>query len=298
MDEARLLRIQESIPKRFFFEDSFEKNGFPAKILANLPLRYDGVEHGNFLNCSPLLKKEQELHLFRKFNYLRYRLVKLTEGFQPSDENPWPKPCRGRKLKNLRESGVRELETLITRITETRNIILKANTRLVVKQVYRHAEYDSFEYHEMLSNAYCHIMKAIDNFDFRRGFKFSTYCVNVLKTNLGRDRGTLEKLKAPLENWECIDSTPSRFDADFSEVNSSYNKEIIEKVFEFLKRTMNKPEDKVEVLRGYYGLEGGEPMLLRELGEKLGISKERIRQIKRQALEAATNCGLVYDPLV
>lgn len=298
MDESRLRKIQESIPKRFFFDESFERNGFAGKILSDLPLSYEGVEHGNFLNCSPLLKKDQEFHLFRKYNYLRYRLVKLTSGFQPSDEKPWPKPCKGKKLKNLKESGVKELESLIVKINEVRNIILKANTRLIVKQVYRHADYDSFEYEEMLSNAYCHVIKAIENFDFRRGFKFSTYCVNVLKSNLGRDKGTLEKLKAPLENWESVDAAPSRFDAPLSEFNAGYNREMVEKIFEFIKRTMIKSEDKVEVLRGYYGLDGEEPMLLRELGQKLGISKERIRQIKKQALAAACNSGLVYDPLV
>jgi RNA polymerase sigma factor (sigma-70 family) len=38
------------------------------------------------------------------------------------------------------------------------------------------------------------------------------------------------------------------------------------------------------VLRMHYGLSGKEPMTLREIGKKLGLTRERIRQIQRAAL--------------
>ena len=39
-----------------------------------------------------------------------------------------------------------------------------------------------------------------------------------------------------------------------------------------------------EVLRLHYGLEGRQAMSLKEIGEKFGLTRERIRQIRRDAL--------------
>ena len=43
------------------------------------------------------------------------------------------------------------------------------------------------------------------------------------------------------------------------------------------------PRD-AEVLRLHYGLNGKAPMGLKEIGEKLGLTRERIRQIQHEAL--------------
>jgi len=43
------------------------------------------------------------------------------------------------------------------------------------------------------------------------------------------------------------------------------------------------PRD-AEVLRLHYGLDGNPPMGLKEIGEKLGLTRERIRQIHHEAL--------------
>src|SRR5262245_19976965 len=43
-------------------------------------------------------------------------------------------------------------------------------------------------------------------------------------------------------------------------------------------------EREAKVLRLYFGLEGSEPMTLEEIGSMLGITRERVRQIKEKAL--------------
>jgi RNA polymerase primary sigma factor len=43
-------------------------------------------------------------------------------------------------------------------------------------------------------------------------------------------------------------------------------------------------EREAKVLRLYFGLDGSEPMTLEEIGELLGITRERVRQIKEKAL--------------
>ena len=39
-----------------------------------------------------------------------------------------------------------------------------------------------------------------------------------------------------------------------------------------------------EVLKCHYGLNGRKPMTLKEIGEQMGLTRERIRQIQRSAL--------------
>jgi len=39
-----------------------------------------------------------------------------------------------------------------------------------------------------------------------------------------------------------------------------------------------------KVLKLHYGLDGNKPMSLKEIGKKLGLTRERIRQIRRDAL--------------
>ena len=50
-------------------------------------------------------------------------------------------------------------------------------------------------------------------------------------------------------------------------------------------RLLNEIEPReADVLRLHYGLGGRKPMTLREIGKKLGLTRERIRQIQREAL--------------
>jgi RNA polymerase primary sigma factor len=44
-----------------------------------------------------------------------------------------------------------------------------------------------------------------------------------------------------------------------------------------------KPRE-AKILRLYYGLEGEEAMTLEEIGQQLGVTRERVRQIKERAL--------------
>ena len=44
-------------------------------------------------------------------------------------------------------------------------------------------------------------------------------------------------------------------------------------------------EREARILRLYFGLDGGEPMTLEDIGSTMGITRERVRQIKEKALE-------------
>lgn len=277
----RVEKIRRFIPEKMFFETSFESVR-RKELLADVKMSQGKT----------IFTREQEYQIFRKYNYLKYRLMKLTVGFGSSSEIISPKPSPPVNLNKIGEKSILVLERLVEEIAAIRSKIFEANTRLVFNPVSRHAPKDSFERDEFVSNAYAHVIKAIDCFDYRKGFKFSTYCVSVLIKNLGKDKERLLKAQAPLEFSDLIPSNPCKEEA-FSRFDQEYHSQMVENVFQAIRRTMKKPEEKIEILRRYYGI-GSEPLLLREIGDKMNLSKERIRQIKLGAMEAARH--LSYDP--
>jgi RNA polymerase primary sigma factor len=55
---------------------------------------------------------------------------------------------------------------------------------------------------------------------------------------------------------------------------------------ELIERLLNAIDDRdATILRMRYGLENGDPMTLKEIGEKIHLSRERVRQIENEALK-------------
>jgi RNA polymerase primary sigma factor len=60
--------------------------------------------------------------------------------------------------------------------------------------------------------------------------------------------------------------------------------EAVEEKMKALKLLNEIDPREAEVLRLHYGLDGKKPMSLKEIGKKLDLTRERIRQIRRDAL--------------
>ncbi len=83
------------------------------------------------------------------------------------------------------------------------------------------------------------------------------------------------------ENGRTIEETfPDPFEEEIEE--KIKKEERINRFLEILERELNEREKKIIV--EYYGLDLNEPKTLEQLGKELGISRERVRQIKERAL--------------
>lgn len=232
-------------------------------------------------NCGFILSKSQEQHLFRKYNYLKYRIIKISKDKK-----------KGRTKKKI------EIEKKFKDLFEIREILIKCNLRLIVKSVVRHFPVGTHNYEEFFANGYIHMMRAIDCFDYTRNFKFSTYFVNVLFRNLLKDKMVLEKHS----NLEPISDDGVICERSlFDEQNERYNKKLIVEMLAVLEKK-NKIKSKkyklrTEVLKKFYGVCGEKKITAKEIGVVFGLSKSRVQQINKDAIEELKSLKFIYDPV-
>ncbi len=296
--EVRLTRILE-LPLDYFGKDEFDKIREGSKVEesilkpidANATTRKSRMPSGlppylASLYELPLLSREQEYHLFRKMSYLRYRAAMLRDKLNPL---------------NPRTAYMDEIERLYDASVSVKNQIIQANLRLVVSIAKRHiASIDDF--FELISDGNISLMRAAEKFDFTRGNKFSTYASWAIMKNFARTipeelRRRDRSNSGELEFWELVD--PSQMDpadGDFGE--SPYG-------FSLEKMLSDLDERERQIIRARFGLGDTEsPMTLTQVGQLLGITKERVRQIEsrainklRRAINTATASHGPLEPL-
>jgi len=110
----------------------------------------------------------------------------------------------------------------------------------------------------------------------------------ILELPEGKVAGTLElsgrhlSVDAPFQDGEensLLDVLPS------ADTPTTDNKLIEESLSKEIERTLSTlPEKESSVIRAFYGI-GTKPMSLEEIGQTIGISRERTRQIKEKAIK-------------
>jgi RNA polymerase primary sigma factor len=101
-----------------------------------------------------LLTREQEMHLFRQYNYLKYRASALRESLDP-------------KRPNARVMD--QLESDYEQAVETKNKIVRANLRLVVSIAKKHVS-DQDRLFDLVSDGNISLYKAVEKFDYTLGY--------------------------------------------------------------------------------------------------------------------------------
>lgn len=178
-NDGRVARIME-LPLDFIPNPQFSSADAESSILAAMPSSDSQVKPTRVPSGLPpylaslysvsLLTREQERHLFRKFNYLKYKASKLRSQLDPS---------------NPENEALVQIEELYESAQSVKNHILQANLRLVVSIAKRHVG-QGHDFFELVSDGNISLMRAIDKFDFARGFKMSTYASWAIMRNFAR----------------------------------------------------------------------------------------------------------------
>ena len=213
----------------------------------------------------PLLTAAGERALFRKFNYLKYKAVRLRDALDPES-------VKARELDRI--------EDLLSQAERVKSQITQANLRLVVSIAKRHAT-PFRDFFEIISDGNMSLMRAVERFDYSRGFKFSTYASWAIMKNYARtipeQRQHRDRYQTGRDELLEVLSSPGP-----EEHETDYLPALRSKVEQML-TTLDERES--EILRQRFGLDDhGEPQTLQQIGERFGVSKERIRQLESRAM--------------
>jgi RNA polymerase primary sigma factor/RNA polymerase sigma factor len=214
----------------------------------------------------PLLNRELEAYLFRKFNFLKYTASKLREGLDPT---------------RAKSSVMDEAERLYEQAVTVKNQIVRANLRLVVSIAKRHVG-PADNFFELVSDGNMSLIRAAEKFDYARGNKFSTYASWAIMKNFARtipdEHRRRDRFRTSQLETFTVAEDP-RTDQHELESAQAQRQSQVDRILERL----DEREQKIIISR--FGLDHAhEPLTLKEVGEEMGVTKERIRQIEARAL--------------
>ncbi len=216
-----------------------------------------------------LLNRQQETALFQRYNYLKY----LAASERDQIQRDRPKTTR-----------LNQIESLLEQADEVKKIIIEANMPLVVSIASKHMT-PALIMSELVSEGSVSLMAAVEKFDYTRGYRFSTYASWAIVKNFAR--------MIPAES-----KRPDRAGGtDFANLPVNLRLEKLPDVYAVeqaqgdLRKIIENNLDQREqyIILNHFAIDPGiikkKPMTLKQIGDELDLSKERIRQIELQALQ-------------
>jgi RNA polymerase sigma factor (sigma-70 family) len=214
----------------------------------------------------PLMTPEQEVDTFRRYNYLKCKAARRLEVLQ---------------VDTVTDQDLEAVETLRTQYEALRQRIITSNLRLVVSIARKYAN-GHLNLFDLISEGNVTLIRAVEKFDYARGFKFSTYAYWAIMRNYARSNSNRRVHEA---RYVTGQDGLLHAVADTSEpVESEMDRAHVVSVLKKGMKTLTQRERSVVML--HFGLFGAEsPLTLSQIGDMLGISRERVRQIERAALD-------------
>ncbi len=229
-------------------------------------------EYMQVLKITPVLNREQEVVLFRRYNYLKYLVWRERHQLRLSKVSA--------KLLSQLEGNLDEAE-------EVRRLLVEANLRLVVSIAGKHTS-ERASFLELVSKGNFALIQAVEEFDYTKGFRFSRRAsLSIAKEYArvsGRSTGLTPKRAASLAS---IQRGLRETTADVL---------AVERTRQNLAAVIREELDEREqyIILHHFGLTGSSirknTKTLKQIGDELSLTKERIRQIELVALQKLRQC--------
>ena len=212
-------------------------------------------------------------------------------------------------IKDIKVLSVEEEKYLFENFNpENRKKIIESNLKLVValSREYYNIPFESLTYMDIIEAGNIGLIKAVERFDYKKGYKFSTFASYYIKSQIikeiyknnriirrpfNQERLISKKLKTIQTVLSLDDSFPNSIDGTepllyfiedeenniYDEINQIEIKEIIKDIL----NTLTPRQKEVLLLR--FGFDDGNYKTLRKVGSILKISDEGVRKIEQKA---------------
>jgi len=229
-------------------------------------------EYLQVLKTTPVLNRDEEIELFRRYNYLKHRVAQERHQI---------------KLTRISATLLSELETLLEQAEEIRRMLVEANLRLVVSIASKHTS-DDTNFSDLVSKGNFALIQAVEEFDYTKGFRFSRRASLNIAKEYARVSGRSTELTR--KRAESLANIQRGLRANTADVLA------IERTRQSLAEVIREELDDREqyVILHHFGLLGSsvrkKTKTLKQIGDELDLTKERIRQIELSALQKPRQC--------
>ncbi len=220
-----------------------------------------------------ILTGAEERILFHQFNFARYRVRCVQRAVAEAAEKlPTPEQAE----------DILRWHRLAERIREQ---IAETNLALVLAMAKR-TRMSEVDFADLVSEGNMALLRAVDKFDAGRGYKFSTYACRAILKAFSRQGMKLSKYRQRFPT----DFDPKLEKSNFLETKrADFEKDAASEVRDIVaSNRADLTEVERTVIEHRFGLEAGEnekPMTLEQVGQIIGVTKERVRQIQNKAME-------------
>ena len=199
-------------------------------------------------------------------NYYKFRAYVLRSNLDPDNPDI---------------AAMNRIDEYLTKSKAERDRIVTANMRLVISIVKKFVTpQQSFD--EMLSDGIMALMQAADKFDYDRGFRFSTYAYRAIARNAYRS--VMDRNKENIRFSHNVDNAGGDV-ADEGNA-SAIDEQRWGELQGCLASLMNRLDRRERfIVRSRFALGSHRKVkTFQMLADKLGVSKERVRQLEQRAI--------------
>ena len=174
------------------------------------------------------------------------------------------------------------------------NKLIEANLRFVIV-IARQYQGQGLAMEDLVSEGNMGLMKAAGKYDATRGLRFVNYAVVFIRQQIGkalkkesaeqrvestRD-GQTRSVDAPLGSKANVSLLSVLVNTDSPQADQRVYDANLEEAVERALQTLNERE--TTVINAFFGL-GEERMTMAEIGERMNLKRERVRQIRNKAV--------------